>query len=327
MELFLAFLAQHDDAAWLRVVDRLQDAIHPVDRVATRIWFHFYPLALQQLMERDDAATLVRRMSLEGRWRLADQIDHSHAFLYGHQHWPTVRDAVLAYGNDVGSPGSLDLGAQIREISRRVAAASSVDTSIVAGISAIGMRTLQQVGRDAFAAAPGETHGPGAWEGRSADEVVAAREKQDSQGMLGFLRGDRKQWTVVFDERYPAAQFPLINSQHITTAASMDQRNYRARDPRCSQGPIPVQCQSCSCGTCWVGVVGGAERLSPVQPNERAKLAECGYIVTNETHPPIRLSCQAQAFGRVSLIIPPWNGIITRARSGTRFQVPGTSEI
>src|SRR5688572_26505137 len=43
-ELFLAFLAQHDDARWLRVVDRLQPAIHPVDRVATRIWLHFYPL-------------------------------------------------------------------------------------------------------------------------------------------------------------------------------------------------------------------------------------------------------------------------------------------
>jgi ferredoxin len=107
----------------------------------------------------------------------------------------------------------------------------------------------------------------------------------------------------------------LINSQHITTAAAMDQRNYRARDARCSQGPIPVQCQSCSCGTCWVGVLGGADRLSPVQPNERAKLAECGYIDTSETHPPIRLACQAQGFGRVSLVIPPWNGVITRARS------------
>jgi ferredoxin len=313
MELFLAYLAQHDDDAWLRVIDRLEGALHPVDRVATRIWFHFYPLALQQLMARDDAAAIAQRMALEGRWRLADQIDHSHAFLYGHQYWRTVRDAVLAYGNDTVTPGSLDLAAQIQEVSRRVAESARVDAPIVAGISAIGLRTLQQVGPQKLAASPGETLGPGAWEGRSANEVLAAREKQDSQGMLGFLRGDRKQWTVVFDERLPAAQFPLINSQQITTAASMDQRNYRARDPRCAQGPIPVQCQSCSCGTCWVGVVGGAERLSPVQPNERAKLAECGYIDTSETHPPIRLACQAQAFGRVSLVIAPWNGIITRA--------------
>ncbi|HUE89273.1 MAG TPA: hypothetical protein VMO26_24610 [Vicinamibacterales bacterium] len=39
-ELFLAFLAQHDDAGWLRVVDRIDPSIHPVDRAATRIWFH-----------------------------------------------------------------------------------------------------------------------------------------------------------------------------------------------------------------------------------------------------------------------------------------------
>jgi hypothetical protein len=50
-----------------------------------------------------------------------------------------------------------------------------------------------------------------------------------------------------------------------------------------------------------------------MQANERAKLAECGYIVTDETHPPIRLACQAQAFGRVSLVIAPWNGVLTRA--------------
>jgi ferredoxin len=313
MELFLAFLAQHDDDAWLRVVDRLESATHPVDRVATRIWFHFFPLALQRLMERDDAAVLARRMALEGRWRLADQIDHSHAFLYGHQYWPAVREAVLAYGTDTSTPASLDLTAQIQEIARRAAATAKADLAVVVGIAAVGLRTLQQVGPGALAAAPGETLGPGAWEGRSAQEVLASRQKQDSQGMLGFLRGDRKQWTVVFDERYPAAQFPLIHSQQITTAAAMDQRNYRARDARCSQGPIPVQCQSCSCGTCWVGVLGGADRLSPVQPNERAKLAECGYIVTDESHPPIRLACQAQAFGRVSIVIAPWNGIITRA--------------
>ncbi len=168
------------------------------------------------------------------------------------------------------------------------------------------------MGPDALAAASGEPVGAGAWEGRSADAVMAARQRQDSQGILGFLRGDRKQWTVVFDERAPAGQFPLINSQQITTAASHDQRDYRARDRRCSQGPIPVQCQSCSCGTCWVGVLGGADRLSPMDARERAKLAECGYIATDESHPPIRLACQAQAFGRIAIVIPPWNGVLGR---------------
>ena len=313
MELFLAFLAQHDDESWLRVVDRLQASMHAVDRTATRIWFHFYPLKLEYAMARPDAATLARAMALAGRWRLAEQIDYSHAFLYGHQYWPAVKRAVLAYGQDAASPGSLDLAAQIHEIAARIARETRVDAALLVGIAAVGLRTLQQVGPEKLAGSPGETVGPGAWDGRTADEVVANRNKQDSQGVFGFLRGDRKQWTVIFDERYPAAQFPLINSQQITTAASLDQRNYRARDPRCSQGPIPVQCQSCSCGTCWVGVLAGAERLSAADTKERAKLAECGYITTDETHPPIRLACQAQAYSRVSIVIPPWNGIVARA--------------
>jgi ferredoxin len=318
VELFLAFLAQHDDDAWLRVVDRLQSSMHPVDGVATRIWFHFYPLALEHAMARVDAPVLARTMALAGRWRLADHIDYSHAFLYGHQYWPAIKRAVLEYGDDTASPGSLDLAAQVQEIARHVADSTRIDAGLLVGIAAVALRTLQQVGPAKLAASPGETVGPGAWDGRTADEVVTARGKQDSQGVFGFLRGDRKQWTVIFDERYPAGQFPLINSQQITTAASLDQRNYRARDPRCTQGPIPVQCQSCSCGTCWVGILAGADRLSPMDTKERAKLAECGYIVTAETHPPIRLACQAQAYSRVSIVIPPWNGVVARALERSR---------
>lgn len=318
MELFLAFLAQHDDEAWLRAIDRLQPAMHAVDRAATRIWFHFYPLALDRAMAREDAVELARKMELAGRWRLADQIDHSHAFLYGHQYWFVVKHAVLAYASDATVPGSLDLAAQIHEIARRVGAQLAVDASLIVGITAVALRTLQQVGPAALEHAPGEPHGAGAWEGRTADDVAAARDKQDSQGLFGFLRGDRKLWSVVFDERYPAAQFPLINSQHLTTAASLDRRNYRGRDPRCAEGPIPVQCQSCSCGTCWIGVLGGAARLSPMDARERAKLAECGYLTTEETHPPIRLACTAQGYGRITIVIPPWNGIVARVLKNPR---------
>jgi ferredoxin len=313
VELFLAFLSQHDDDAWLRAVDRLQQAIHPVDRVATRIWFHFFPLALERLMARPDAATVAPKIALAGRWRLADQLDTSHAFLYGHQYWPLVKRTVLDYASDTRTPGSLDLAAQTQEIARRAAAEARVDVTLVSGIAAVALRALQQVGAQRLASASSETVGPGGWTGKSAEAVLAARERQDSQGALGFLRGARKHWSVVFDERVPGAQFPLVNSQHLTTAAALDGRDYRVRDPRCSEGPIPVHCQSCTCGTCWVGVLGGADRLAPMEPAERAKLAECGYIVTDEAHPPIRLACQSQAFGRVSLVIPPWNGVLTRA--------------
>lgn len=326
--LFLAFLAQHDDDAWLRAVDRLGQACHPVDRTALRIWFHFFPLALQQAMDdADDPVKLAHRFRLDGRWRLAEQIDTSHQFFYGHRYWPQLKAGVLAYVTRGAAPGSLDLAAQVQELARSVATEAGVPVEQLVAIAAVGVRTLQQVGLEAFAASsPNHTSQVTS---ASPESVLAARARDDSQGLFGRFRGDRRRWTVTFDERAADARFPLIHSQHITTAAGLDQRDHRARDPRCSEGPIPVQCRSCSCGTCWVGVLGGAEKLSPMEARERAKLASCGYtggtpdaVPTGgaDERPVIRLACMAQAYGAISLVIPPWNGQI-----GSVFKKPSIS--
>ncbi len=50
--LFEAFLNQHDDRAWAEVIRDLLPSIHEVDKNATRIWFHFYPLALVRALEK-----------------------------------------------------------------------------------------------------------------------------------------------------------------------------------------------------------------------------------------------------------------------------------
>jgi len=71
-----------------------------------------------------------------------------------------------------------------------------------------------------------------------------------------------------------------------------------------------VECRSASCGTCWVGVLGGAEKLSDVAVREAKKIKEFGYIDTAEPKPLIRLACQAAALGAVSVVIPPWNGVL-----------------
>lgn len=34
-----------------------------------------------------------------------------------------------------------------------------------------------------------------------------------------------------------------------------------------------------------------------------------GYTDTQEPNPLVRLACQARAFGAVSIVIPPWNGM------------------
>jgi ferredoxin len=150
----------------------------------------------------------------------------------------------------------------------------------------------------------------------SPHQVLAARARDDWQGLLGFTRGLRKQWSVTFDEADPEARFTLIDGQEIATAAQTDKRDYHSRDRRCTprEGPIPVECRAASCGTCWVGVLGGADKLSPVNDrDERRRMKVFGYLDSADERPVVRLACQARAHGAVSIVIPPWNGVFASA--------------
>jgi ferredoxin len=135
--------------------------------------------------------------------------------------------------------------------------------------------------------------------------------------VFGFARGLRKEWSVTFDESDPGARFALIDGQEIATAAQSDKRDYHSRDARCTpkEGPIPVECRAASCGTCWIGVLGGAEKLSPVnERDERRRMNVFGYLDSAEERPLLRLACQAKAHGAVSIVIPPWNGVLASVR-------------
>jgi hypothetical protein len=63
-------------------------------------------------------------------------------------------------------------------------------------------------------------------------------------------------------------------------------------------------------------VLGGAEKLSEVRELEWRRIKEFGYIDTEEPKPVIRLACQAEAFGAVSIVIPPWNGVFGKFLRG-----------
>lgn len=310
-QLFEAFLNRHDDQVWREIIHALGPHIHEVDRAATEIWFSFFPLALLRALERaDDPERLARHLSIAGNHLLEDQIDSSHAFLYGHRYWPQVKAAVSELAASTAAPASLDLAALIREVATNIASRLKVDQALVTGITAVAFMTLQQVGASAFKAAPGNISKV---PDQSPEEIVKQRNRDDSQGLFSFLRPD-KMFTITFDERDPLAKFKLINTQHLTTAAANDKREHHLREPRCipGEGPIPVQCRSASCGTCWVGVLAGAEKLSEVRELEWRRIKEFGYIDTDEPRPLIRLACQAQAYGNVSIVIPPWNGVFGR---------------
>ena len=302
-------LCQETPAAWRRTAEAAASAGHPIDANATRIWFAFYPLELHRALEAaPDPALAARRLGLMGRWRLADQVDTSHRFFFAHRYWPQVKSAVQAFAGS----GPPDLSALTTAVADAAARTARVDREFLLGIGAAALMTLRQAGLDAFAGA-GRVHLSDRARALSPRQVLKQRARDDWQGLFGFARGLRKRWTVTFDENEPAATFTAIHDQELASAAQSDKRDYRARDVRCtpSEGPIPVECRAASCGTCWVGLLAGAEKLSPVAPNDEGRRMKVfGYLDSADERPIIRLACQARTTGAVSIVIPPWNGII-----------------
>ena len=308
---FETFLKQHDEESWSATLTTLLRSIHEVDRNATQIWFSFYPLSLFQALEQsDDAETLEQRLLMQGTYYLKDQIDSSHTFLYGHRYWPEVKSAVQKHARGFSPSDTRSLTDQILAVAKQVAAQAKIDDALVIGITAVAFMTIREAGLSAFEAAPGAMLIDKKHARKSAGDVLRDRAVDDSQGFLSFLKTVDKKWTVSFDENDDRAKYRLNQMQDLAWGAADDRsRNWRELDPRRVEGPIPVECRSASCGTCWVGVLGGAEKLSDVAAREGKKIKEFGYIDTAEAKPLIRLACQAQAHGAVSIVIPPWNGV------------------
>jgi ferredoxin len=303
------FLDQHDEEAWSAALTTLLRSIHEVDQNATQIWFGFYPLALFQALRRAEDPEKLRQMLLmQGTYDLKEQIDSSHTFLYGHRYWPEVKKAVEKHARSSSFDGAL--ADQVLAVAEEVARHVKTDRALTVGITAVAFMTVQQAGLEAFEKSPGKMLIDAQHARKSPEQVLRERAKDDSQGLLGFLRTVNKKWTVTYDENDDRAKYRINHVQDLAWGAAEDRsRNWREIDPRRVEGPIPVECRSASCGTCWVGVLGGAEKLSDVAAREGKKIKEFGYIETSEPKPLIRLACQAQTHGAVSIVIPPWNGV------------------
>ena len=284
----LSVLERRSADDWQRALDALIPSIHPIDQNATRIWFAFFPLKLHLALEAAAAegpereAAVVQTLRLMGRWRLADQVDTSHTFLFAHRYWPQVKSAVARSINRSRtrrrwwtSRRSPTPPRAPRASIRRCCTGCRHWPDDAAAGRRRGVR--RRAGKDSSRS--------DAVRARSPHQVLKVRARDDWQGPLGFLRGHMKRWTMTFDENDPAATFTAINGQEIATAAQADKKDYRSRDSRCipGEGPIPVECRAASCGTCWVGVLAGAEKLSPVvDRDERQRVKVFGYADTQE---------------------------------------------
>lgn len=307
---FENYLLKYDEAAWTSALEKLLSEIHEVDRTATQIWFRFYPLALHDfLANAEDKAKAVQKFVMQGDYELKDQIDSSHRFLYGHRFWKEIKAAIEARAESFNNENA-ELADEIRQIAKSAAAQTKKDATLLNGIAAVGLMTLRQVGFESFKNAAGTVEKPKGVLNHSPEKIIAERAKDDSQGILGFLKTVDKKFTVIYDEGKENAGFRLHNEEEIASASARDQsQNWREQDFRCGEGVIPVECRSAACGTCWVGILGGQEKLSEVSRLERKQMKVFGYKQGDEPKPFMRLACQAKAYGNVHLVIPPWNGV------------------
>jgi ferredoxin len=307
---FEDFLNKHSEDEWLNALNSLLSAIHEVDRNAVQIWFRFYPLSLyRNLLNAEDKAVAVQKFVMQGNYELKDQIDSSHEFLYGHRFWNNVKSEIVKRAESFDDE-SADLTKEIKKLAATVAEKSKTTDSFTIGITAVGLMTLLQSGFDAFKNAAGTIKQPKGLMKKSPDQIVRERAKDDSQGLFGFLKTVNKEWTVRYDESQNDGKFKLFNDEEIASGAARDQsKNWLEKDPRCGEGVIPVECRSAACGTCWIGILEGAEKLSDVAPRERKQMKVFGYNQPDEAKPILRLACQAKAHGAVSIVIPPWNGV------------------
>ena len=304
------YLKRFTEQNWLDSLNALLSSIDEVDRTATQVWFRFYPLELFRFIEAaEDREKTVQGLGMQGNFLLKDQIDSSHRFLYGHRYWKTVKAEIEAEAEKFDNADA-SLADEIKRIATAAAATVKADVSLLTGMTAVGLMTLVQSGLENFKAAKGEPKKPKGIMAKSPEQIVAERAKDDSQGLLGFLKTINKQFSIIYDETVSDGRFPVMNDQQLTSASQADKsQDWRARDSRCWDGVIPIECTAASCGTCWIGVIGGQEKLSEVAPRERRRMKVFGYEQPDDPKPFLRLACQAKAFGNATIVIPPWNGV------------------
>lgn len=314
---FIDFLTRHDERAWTRVLEKILPSVHPVDQTAVRIWFGFWPLKLAHVLNRsEDPEKTARDLLLYGKYQLAEVVDPSVSFLYGSRYWNDVKRAIVDSVQDPEPRGEDSLDEFIVQVARELSLRLDTKPSLLIGITAVGFMALQQIGWASFLQA---TENPMPIEplAGTPEDRVRQRSLPQKKGLFNFLKGYAQRYIVTWDERRKDSVFEAIQGQDISSAAASDTSEHTSRDPRCVEGPVPVQCRSGACGFCWVGLLGGKDRVSEITPFEKTRLRIFGYQEPDqegESHPPIRLACQARVNGDITIVVPPWNGYLNGRR-------------
>lgn len=291
---------------WRAAVNAITPEVHPIDRDAIRIWFAHWPLlAIDVLASRPDRGKMVAFFQMNGQFDLTPLADTSHIFLYGHRYWMPVKAAL-----DTKLEG--DPLTRIRTTAER----SGAPLEFALAMSAIAWMTVEQCG-PAFLPLKYEPKVPM----EEPETFLRRRATSFRPSLVERFKGRAPTERIIFQENDEETWFPIIPTQEITTAAELDKRPFHTKDKRCYEGmgPIPVDCRAGSCGTCWIGILGGNENLDPIEGFERTRMEyfgywDSGFVDTSCERPLIRLACQTRANSSVSIVIPAWNGVFGKTR-------------
>ena len=304
----IEWLTKLEQGAWDRTVEEILPALHEVDRLPLKIWFAWWPIKLGEGLSRaPDLDVLERDWQLEGQFSLADQLPQTIQIFYAAFCWQEVARSTLEWAQADGEPPQTDLSNLLMDRAKEVARLAKIDVGLVLPLQAVAFMALRQVGSQ-----PLRKGWSAARRSLTPAKLFDQRQREPRAGIFSFLRNADRQHSVCFDE-VSGDRFKAYQDQDLSMASAMDTRDHTVRDPRCTEGPIPFQCRSGFCGSCWIGVIGGKERLASITEYEKKRLRYFGYMSAQEepgTHPPIRLACQAACQGSVTILVPPWNGVL-----------------
>lgn len=211
----------------------------------------------------DALATLLRRAHPVDRevlqlWVHPTLTEPARRALYGYRYWPRVHAAVQA----TTSPA--------RRFNERVIAAADaatrtarVDANLLIGITAAAMELYDRIGPEMFISLSHEVALTSAALLETPTMVLRRRASHAPEGFLGRWGGDARTWRVTLEPE---------PSSHYTVR----------------HGELLAACRGGNHEHCNVGVVAGADRLSP--------------MTEGEPFPLIRRACETRVFGRVSLL-------------------------
>ena len=146
---------------------------------------------------------------------------------------------------------------------------------------------------------------------KSPEAIVAERAKDDSQGMLGFLKTVNKKFSINLCRDTFQGKFPIMNEQEIASASANDRSQPWQEHRRTMLGrprPGRVHGRFLRHLLDWCPRRTGKD-LPRSPARERRAMKVFGYNQTEDEKPFIRLACQAQAAGNVTIVIPPWNAV------------------